>query len=96
MFEQEVTITAQNGLDMRPITELVTAAKTFTSTMRLTAPDGRSASLRRPLDLLGLGLKQDSVVTVQAEGEDAKAAVECIVQLLQGMANRDTVEDESE
>ena len=67
MFEQEVTITAPNGLQMRAVTELVTAAKTFTSTMSLTAPSGRNASLRRPLDLLGLGLKKDSVVTIQAD-----------------------------
>jgi phosphotransferase system HPr (HPr) family protein len=82
MFQQEVTVTSPNGMQMRVVTQFVTAAKAFNSNITVTTPDGRSASARRPLDLLGLGAKQGQVLTVSANGSDEQASVEHLVKLL--------------
>jgi len=66
MFQKEVTITSSNGLDMRPAAQFVIEAKQFVSQITITSPDGRIASARRPLDLISLGLKQGSIVMIQA------------------------------
>ena len=66
MFQQEVTITAPNGLHTRPAAQFVKEAKGFTSEITVTS-NGKSAS---------------TVVTISAEGEDEQKAVEHLVKLM--------------
>ena len=66
MFQQEVTITAPNGLHTRPAAQFVKEAKGFTSEITVTS----------------LGLTQGTVVTISAEGEDEQKAVEHLVKLM--------------
>jgi len=75
MFQQEVTITAPNGLHTRP------AAKGFTSEITVTS-NGKSASAKSLFKLQTLGLTQGTVVTISAEGEDEQKAVEHLVKLM--------------
>lgn len=81
MFQQEVTITAPNGLHTRPAAQFVKEAKAFTSDISLIS-GGKSASAKSLFKLQTLGLTQGTVVTISAEGEDEKQAVEHLVKLM--------------
>jgi phosphocarrier protein HPr len=81
MFQQEVTITAPNGLHTRPAAMLVKAAKDFISDITLSA-GGKSASAKSLFKLQTLGVTQGTVVTITAEGSDAQEAVEHLVNLM--------------
>ncbi|AMA64628.1 Phosphocarrier protein HPr [Candidatus Arsenophonus lipoptenae] len=83
MFQQEVTITAANGLHTRPAAQFVKEAKNFSSEITLTYNgNGKSASAKSLFKLQTLGLTQGTVVTISAEGEDEKKAVEHLVKLM--------------
>ena len=77
MFQQEVTITAPNGLHTRPAAQFVKEAKEITVTS-----NGKSASAKSLFKLQTLGLTQGTVVTISAEGEDEQKAVEHLVKLM--------------
>jgi len=81
MFQQEVTITAPNGLHTRPAAQFVKEAKAFSSEITVTS-NGKSASAKSLFKLQTLGLTQGTVVTLSAEGEDEQKAVEHLVQLM--------------
>ena len=81
MFQQEVTITAPNGLHTRPAAQFVKEAKAFTSDITLSS-GGKSASAKSLFKLQTLGLTQGTVVTISAEGEDKQQAVEFLVKLM--------------
>ena len=84
MFQQEVTITAPNGLHTRPAAQFVKEAKGFTSEITVTS-NGKSASAKslfKLQTLQTLGLTQGTVVTISAEGEDEQKAVEHLVKLM--------------
>ncbi|WP_341993241.1 phosphocarrier protein Hpr [Morganella morganii] len=81
MYQQEVTITASNGLHTRPAAQFVKEAKTFASDITLTS-GGKSASAKSLFKLQTLGLTQGTVVTIAAEGEDEQKAVEHLVKLM--------------
>ena len=55
MFQQEVTITAPNGLHTRPAAQFVKEAKGFTSEITVTS-NGKSASAKSLFKLKALGL----------------------------------------
>ncbi|EPY1488933.1 phosphocarrier protein Hpr [Klebsiella michiganensis] len=81
MFQQEVTITAPNGLHTRPAAQFVKEAKGFTSEITVTS-NGKNASAKSLFKLQTLGLTQGTVVTLSAEGEDEQKAVEHLVKLM--------------
>ncbi|MCE1787376.1 HPr family phosphocarrier protein, partial [Enterobacter hormaechei] len=57
MFQQEVTITAPNGLHTRPAAQFVKEAKSFASDITLTS-GGKTASAKSLFKLQTLGLTQ--------------------------------------
>ncbi|WP_350306198.1 phosphocarrier protein Hpr [Photorhabdus viridis] len=81
MFQQEVTITAPNGLHTRPAAQFVKEAKSFSSDITLTS-GGKTASAKSLFKLQTLGLTQGTVVTISAEGEDEQKAIERLVKLI--------------
>lgn len=81
MYQQDVTITAQNGLHTRPAAQFVKEAKAFNSEVTITS-NGKSASAKSLFKLQTLGLTQGTVITITAEGEDEKEAVEHLVKLI--------------
>lgn len=81
MFQQEVTITAPNGLHTRPAAQFVKEAKAFQSQI-IVISNGKSASAKSLFKLQTLGLTQGTIITLSAEGEDEQFAVECLVKLM--------------
>jgi phosphocarrier protein HPr len=81
MFQQEITITAPNGLHTRPAAQFVKEAKGFASDITVTS-NCKSASAKSLFKMQTLGLTQGTVVTIEATGEDEQRAVEHLVKVL--------------
>ncbi|PZT75722.1 MULTISPECIES: phosphocarrier protein Hpr [unclassified Streptomyces] len=84
MFQQEVTVTAPNGVHTRAAAQFVKEARGFTCDITI-ACNGKSVSAKSLFKLQTLGLAQGSVVTISAEGEDEQTAVEHLVKLMAEM-----------
>ncbi|CAJ0992153.1 phosphocarrier protein Hpr [Pantoea sp. Nvir] len=81
MFQQEVIITAPNGLHTRPAAQFVKEAKTFQSEITITS-NGQSANAKSLFKLQKLGLTHGTIVTLSAEGEDEQHAIKHLVKLM--------------
>lgn len=81
MHKQDVTITAPNGLHTRPAAQFVKEAKAFNSEITVTA-NGKTASAKSLFKLQTLGLTEGTVITILADGEDEKEAVDHLVKLI--------------
>ncbi|MCX5774503.1 MAG: HPr family phosphocarrier protein [Fusobacteria bacterium] len=78
MTEKTVTIVAENGLHVRPASQLVKIAKEFEADVTITNA-GKSASARSLFKMQTLAIKKGSNVTVTSE--DA-IAVEKVAEFL--------------
>lgn len=81
MFQKEITITATNGLHIRPTAQFVKAAQGFTSEIIVTS-NGKSASAKSLFKLQTLGLTSGTIVNIKATGEDEQTSVEHLVKLI--------------
>lgn len=86
MYEKQVEITAENGLHTRPAAQFVKEAKAFDADITVTS-NGKSASAKSLFKLQTLGLVKGTVVTISAEGPQAKEAVEHLVALMDQLTN---------
>jgi phosphocarrier protein HPr len=77
----EATVVLPADLHARPAGALVRAAAGFTSTVDILF-DGRRASARSVLGVMGLNARAGASVRVSATGDDADAAVRAVVALL--------------
>jgi phosphocarrier protein len=80
--EQEVVIPNKEGLHFRPIMQFVDVAQRFTAGVTVHCED-RAADGRSPMEMLMLVATQGARVRVVAEGADAEACVQALVQLVQ-------------
>ncbi|HWP51581.1 MAG TPA: HPr family phosphocarrier protein [Clostridia bacterium] len=81
MKQRTLTLTNPTGLHARPAAEMVKAAAKFKSSITLEG-NGKKADAKSIILVLGLGLRQDDVITIRAEGEDEEAAVQLLVELV--------------
>jgi phosphotransferase system HPr (HPr) family protein len=78
------------GLHARPAEMFVRLAKQFKSRIELVRDD-RRIEARNIIDLLTLGAGPGTELVLEAEGEDAEAAVEALVRLVEnGFADEQT------
>ncbi len=82
MAEKNVQIKNPTGLHARPASLLVAEANKFKSKVELRYGD-KLVNARSVLSVLGAGIKSGDEVTIVAEGEDAQAAVDGLVQLIE-------------
>ena len=78
----EYIIRDENGLHARPAGLLVKQAKSLSSKITLECR-GKSASLKKILAVMGLGVKCGDTVKVSAEGKDAEADLQKIKAFLE-------------
>ncbi|WP_457913809.1 phosphocarrier protein Hpr [Candidatus Gillettellia adelgis] len=81
MFQQEITITAPNGLHTRPAAQFVKEAKSFFSDITVTS-NGKRANAKSLFKLQTLGMTQGTKITIEAVGTDERKAVEHLVKLM--------------
>ena len=78
-----VEIINKRGLHARASAKFVKLAATFDAEVKV-AKDGASVDARSIMGLLMLGAGIGSQVEIQAEGDDAQAALDAIVALIEG------------
>ncbi|ANZ22313.1 PTS sugar transporter [Buchnera aphidicola (Diuraphis noxia)] len=75
MFQNEITINAPHGLHTRPAAQFVKEAKKFISNIFI-VHNGKSVNAKSLFKIQTLGLVKGSLITLSAEGEDEKQAIE--------------------
>lgn len=76
----------EKGLHTRPSTELVKCASSYRSQIFLSYQD-LTVSAKSLLGILMLAASRGAKILVEAEGEDAEAAIQGIMQLAQNKFN---------
>ncbi len=81
MEKREFHIIAETGIHARPATILVQAASKFNSDINLEY-NGKSVNLKSIMGVMSLGVGQGADVTITADGDDAKEAIEAIADTM--------------
>ena len=77
MEKKEFHIIAETGIHARPATMLVQTASKFSSDVNIEF-SGKSVNLKSIMGVMSLGVGQGADVTITADGDDAKEAIEAI------------------
>ncbi len=83
MVEKTATIINPLGIHARPAALLVQAAAQYTANIYFSKGDVDQVNGKSIMGVMMLAAEQGAQITVKAEGEDAAAAVEELVALLQ-------------
>ena len=82
MSEITLTVRHEVGLHARPAALFVQTAKKFSCDIEVTHGE-RQANAKSILNVLTLGANQGSVISIRAEGGDAKQALEALGALVE-------------
>ncbi len=80
--EVQVRIRNRSGLHARPAAVFHDLANTFRAEVTV-LKDGLRADGKSLIEILSLGAERGAEVMIRAEGEDAEAAVQALVSLIQ-------------
>ena len=83
MIERPVTIVNRNGLHARPAAEIVKTAAKFKAEITLVR-DELEVNGKSIMGVMMLAAEYGSTILIRAEGADAQAAVDALVQLIEG------------
>ena len=81
MEKREFTITSETGIHARPATILVQAASKFSSDITLSY-EGKSVNLKSIMGVMSLGVGQNAKVTITANGDDEKEALDTVAETM--------------
>ena len=88
MAEKNVTVINKLGIHARPASLIVQTAITFKSAIQL-SKDGAAADAKSIMSVMMLAAAKDSIVTIKADGEDADAAVDAVIELFNKKFNEE-------
>ena len=90
LYSDEIEIISANGFHARPAAQFSTAARKFTSQIRLHYKE-KTANVKSLVSLMGLALDKGSIVRLEADGADAQEAIAVLSALLgSDMEGKDT------
>ena len=78
---KEITVDTASVYDPRALAELVGVANDYSSRIFISM-ENRRINVKSIMGVMGLGLDQGKVITIEAEGEDEEVAVEALVEFL--------------
>ena len=81
METRDFHIIAETGIHARPATLLVQTASKFNADVKLTFKD-KAVNLKSIMGVMSLGVGQNADVTVSADGDDAKEAIEALTDTM--------------
>jgi phosphocarrier protein FPr/phosphocarrier protein len=79
---RQLRLLLAHGIHARPAGRLSKLASEFSAEVKIVSTDGRSAPVRSPVMMLGLGLGHGASITLTAFGNDAEQAVAALAELL--------------
>lgn len=80
----EVTIRNGLGLHLRPASQLVKLASKFEACEIHISKDGQSVNAKSIMGVIMLAAEQGSVLVIEAQGDQSEAAVQALVELIEG------------
>lgn len=85
MYSMTATIVNPSGLHAQPAAFFILRAQSFSSDVwiRRATDEGEFVSLKSVMDVLSLNLCQGEQVELSAEGPDERAAIDCLVRLVE-------------
>lgn len=81
MEKREFKVIAETGIHARPATLLVQVASKFSSDINLEY-SGKSVNLKSIMGVMSLGVGQGSEISISAEGDDEKEAIDAIADTM--------------
>ncbi len=84
MAEKKITITAEDGLHVRPASEFVKLAKSYESGIKVIV-GGKSASAKSLFKLQLLELVKGAELLIEASGSDEQEAVDNLAEFLSSL-----------
>ncbi|MEE0110908.1 MAG: HPr family phosphocarrier protein [Oscillospiraceae bacterium] len=78
MNQFDYTIQDVKGIHARPASQIVKIAKEYADTVITMERDGKSADATQLMSIMSLGIREDDVITVKAEGSSEDAAIEAL------------------
>lgn len=84
MKRQEITVKAKQGIHTTPAIVLVNQARSYKSDIKL-YKGSNGIDMKNVLRVLGLSVRCDDTVVVEAEGEDEELAVEQLIEAISNM-----------
>ncbi|ADL07628.1 HPr family phosphocarrier protein [Thermosediminibacter oceani] len=82
MFEKTVVVKNKTGLHARPAAMFVQTANKFKSEIFL-EKEGKKVNAKSIMGVMSLAISQGTTVTISAQGDDEKEAVEALVELIE-------------
>ena len=79
MIKEKITLQNETGLHARPAGELAKLASAFKSNINLNV-DGKTVNAKSILGIMSLGIKTNTEIEIECDGEDEKEAMEKILE----------------
>ena len=80
-FKKEVKIRNKTGMHAKPAADFVKKVNQYSSQISVTF-EGKEVNAKDVMALMGLGVAKGNQITIKAEGENAKKAVEEIIDFV--------------
>ncbi|OLS02086.1 HPr family phosphocarrier protein [Tissierella creatinophila] len=84
MYREEVVLENKTGLHARPASMFVKEASTYKSDINLIKED-QKYNAKSIMGLLSMGAAKGDVLTIEAEGEDEKEAVNSLIEFIKNL-----------
>jgi len=81
--ERQVTILNVLGLHVRPATHFAEMASKYRSRISVIKEDGPEINAKSSIDLLMLAAVAGTKLTLRAEGDDAREAVDALIRMIE-------------
>jgi len=81
MPQRNLTIQNSLGLHLRPVAKLVAEARKYKSEIFI-SKDGLKVNGKSPMGIMMLAAAKDSVITIEAVGDDAEEALDALEDLV--------------
>jgi phosphocarrier protein len=82
VFEKNVSITNSTGLHARPAAQFVQKASSFESEINIIF-EGKEVNAKSIMGVMSLGAGKGSEITLKADGDDSKDAIEDLVNFIE-------------
>ncbi|KXG78573.1 HPr-like protein Crh [Fervidicola ferrireducens] len=82
MYEKTVVVKNKTGLHARPAAMFVQTANKFKSEIFI-EKEGKKVNAKSIMGVMSLAVSQGTTITISAQGEDEKDAVEALVELVE-------------
>lgn len=87
MYKAEVEITSETGLHARPASLFTSLSSKYKSQVTVVKSD-KEYNAKSIMGILSMGASKGDIITIVAEGDDEKEAVEGLVKLVESKFNK--------